>query len=68
MSANHVTLLLVDKGYYDFDYEVAKKQVLYDDTVKDKEGTNRLLSKFGLKSNTDLSIEELQEKAMNEIQ
>ena len=69
-----MTLLLIDKGYYDYDFKaVAKKQkqLLYEDTVKSEEETRSLLALFGIgtamKEPKDMDMEELQEYAMNDI-
>ena len=74
-TANQVTLMLIDKGYYDYDFKaVAKKQkqLLYEDTVKSEEETRSLLARFGIgtasqKEPKDMDMEELQEYAMNDI-
>lgn len=66
--------MLIDKGYYDYDFKaVAKKQkqLLYEDTVKSEEETRNLLALFGIgtamKEPKDMTMEELQEYAMNDI-
>ena len=66
--------MLIDKGYYDYDFKaVAKKQkqLLYEDTVKSEEETRNLLARFGIgvgqKEPKDMDMEELQEYAMNDI-
>ena len=68
-TANQVTMMLVDKGYYDYDFERVKavKQILYEDTVKNEEETRNLLARFGIgKKTEEKSIEELQEYVMSE--
>lgn len=66
--------MLIDKGYYDYDFKaVAKKQkqLLYEDTVKSEKETRSLLARFGIgvgqKDPKDMDMEELQEYAMNDI-
>lgn len=68
-TANQVTMMLVDKGYYDYDFERVKavKQILYEDTVKNEEETRNLLARFRIgKKTEEKSIEELQEYVMSE--
>lgn len=67
-------MMLIDKGYYDYDFkkvEPKKKQVLFEDTVKDKDQVRSLLAKFGIgtakKEPKDMDMEELQEYAINDI-
>ena len=59
--------MLIDKGYYDYDFERVKsnKQVLYEDTVKSDEETRNLLARFGI-GKPEQSIDELQEYVMSE--
>ena len=65
-------MMLVDKGYYDYDFERKKekvKQMLYEDTVKSESEVRGLLARFGIgqaKADSE-SLEELQEMAMKEI-
>lgn len=70
--------MLVDKGYYDYDFERVKvkaKQMLYEDTVKSESEVRSLLARFGIgqkNASQDAeerseSLEELQELAMKEI-
>lgn len=60
--------MLVDKGYYDYDFERVKavQQVLYEETVKSDEETRKLLARFGIGKPKEQSIEELQEYVMSE--
>ena len=64
-------MMLVDKGYYDYDFEHKKekvKQMLYEDTVKSESEVRGLLARFGIGAKVDgESLEELQEMAMKEI-
>ena len=65
-------MMLIDKGYYDYDFEYVKKaqpQLLWEDTVKTEAQTKSLLARFGIAIETkqdDMSIEELQQYVMNE--
>lgn len=63
--------MLVDKGYYDYDFERVKtkvKQALYEDTVKSESEVRGLLARFGIgQKKSEESMEELQELAMKEI-
>ena len=64
-------MMLVDKGYYDYDYErikVKAKQVLYEDTVKSESEVKSLLARFGFGQKKEESLEELQELAMKEME
>ena len=65
-------MMLVDKGYYDYDFERKKervKQMLYEDTVKSESEVRGLLARFGIGNaeRSEESLEELQEMAMKEI-
>ena len=65
-------MMLVDKGYYDYDFERKKervRQALYEDTVKSESEVRGLLARFGIgQAKVDgESLEELQELAMKEI-
>jgi hypothetical protein len=69
-TVNQVTMMLIDKGYYDYDFEHPKtkvKQALYEDTVKSEKETLGLLARFGIGKRKEESIEELQELAMKEL-
>ena len=64
-------MMLVDKGYYDYDFERKKekvRQALYEDTVKSENEVRGLLARFGIgQKRSEESLEELQEMAMKEI-
>lgn len=64
-------MMLVDKGYYDYDFERKKervKQALYEDTVKSESEVRGLLARFGIgQQKSEESLEELQTLAMNEL-
>lgn len=64
--------MLVDKGYYDYDFErnkVRAKQMLYEDTVKSESEVRGLLARFGIGSPkpSEESLEELQEMAIKQL-
>lgn len=61
-------MMLVDKGYYDYDFERVKAnaQLLWEDTVKNETETRNLLARFGIGKPKEQSIEELQEYVMSE--
>lgn len=72
-------MMLVDKGYYDYDFERKKEKVrraLYEDTVKSESEVRGLLARFGIgqakvadsaEPSDGESLEELQEMAMKQI-
>ena len=64
-------MMLVDKGYYDYDFERKKekvRQALYEDTVKSESEVRGLLARFGIgQKPSEESLEELQEMAMKQI-
>ena len=63
-------MMLVDKGYYDYDFERVKevaKPILVEDTIKSEEETRSLLARFGFGQKKEESLEELQEMAMKQI-
>jgi hypothetical protein len=65
-------MMLVDKGYYDYDFERKKekmRQVLYEDTVKSDDEVRGWLARFGIgqKRSDGESLEELQEMAMKQL-
>ena len=62
-------MMLVDKGYYDYDFERIKevaKPILVEDTIKSEEETRSLLARFGIGKPKE-SLEELQEMAMKQL-
>lgn len=66
-------MMLVDKGYYDYDFEIKKdivRQALYEETVKDESEVRGLLARFGIgqkRSESEVTLEELQKMAMKEL-
>lgn len=63
--------MLVDKGYYDYDFErkVKVERILVENTMKSEEETRSLLARFGfgIAEPKEESLEELQEMAMKQI-
>lgn len=63
--------MLVDKGYYDYDFERIKakvKQVTYEESVKSESEVRSLLARFGIgQAKSEESLEELQEMAMKQL-
>lgn len=68
-TANQVAMMLIDKGYYDYDFERnnAQSLLLYENTVKSDEETRDLLSRFGFGKPKEESLEQIQELAMKEL-
>ena len=69
-TANQVTMMLIDKGYYDYDFEHKKavaKQMLYEETVKSETEVRGLLARFGIGQKRSESLDELQEMAMEQL-
>lgn len=63
-------MMLIDKGYYDYDFERKKekvRQALYEDTVKSESEVRGLLARFGIGQPKAESLEELQVLAMKEL-
>lgn len=63
-------MMLVDKGYYDYDFERIKakvKQVTYEESVKSESEVRSLLARFGIGQPKKESLKELQEMAMKQI-
>ena len=60
--------MLVDKGYYDYDFErkVKVERILVENTMKSEEETRSLLARFGIGKPKE-SLEELQEMAMTQL-
>lgn len=78
-TANQVTLILMDKGYYDYDYkpiEIQTSNVIDLDTMEipSYDQTQHILSNFGVgiyakkKNLKDMSMEQLQEHAIQDMQ
>ena len=41
-------MLLLDKGYFDYDYEKCERELRWEDTVKSDEEVSSMLSMFGI--------------------
>lgn len=67
-SANLVQMMLIDKGYYDYDYEKEEPLVLVSTTRKTKEQINRILRNFGLPVQDEDEEEKLQQFIIREEQ
>ena len=57
--------MLIDKGYFDYDYQKVEKQVIWEDTIKSDEEVNDILSAFGL-GRKEKTEEELQQFIISE--
>lgn len=66
-SASQTLMMLIDKGYYDYDFEKMAKQIDSMDNAKTDEEVEDRLKKFGFNfgSVEDMNAEEIQEYAMN---
>lgn len=53
-------MMLIDKGYYDYDYEKEAKLILVSNTRKTKEEINQILRNFGLPVQDDTEDDKLQ--------
>lgn len=63
-------LMLIDKGYYDYDFEVVEKQITFESTIKTDEEVAEMTSRFGFgkkqKKLSEMTAEELQAHAIKE--
>ena len=59
-SASYIQMMLIDKGYYDYDYEKEDKLLLVSNTKKSKEEINQILRNFGLPVDEEADDDELQ--------
>lgn len=61
--------MLIDKGYYDYDYKVIEKKADFVDTEKSDSEVSSMLARFGIGKSQrpveEMSPEEIQEYAMN---
>ncbi len=67
-NADYVTLMLMDKGFYDYDYEVPKeinKRKTYEESVRSDEEIRDILGRFGW-GKKPLTAEQLQLEVMEE--
>ena len=58
---------LIDKGYYDYDYEIVAKLVWFEDTVMSDEEVKSKLRNFGWGYPKTDDIEGLQKYVINEL-
>lgn len=62
-------LCLIDKGYYDYDYELIEKPKDFVDTEKSEEEVSSMLARFGIGQKRqdikEMDAEQIQEYAMN---
>lgn len=65
-TANIVQMMLIDKGYYDYDFEIETPIILVSNTRKTKEEINQILRNFGLPVEEQTEDEKLQEHIMME--
>lgn len=61
-------MMLIDKGYYDYDYEKEEKLILVSNTRKTKEEINQILRNFGLPVQDDTEDDKLQSFIIEEEQ
>lgn len=61
-------MYLIDKGYYDYDYEKEEKLILVSKTKKSKEEINQILRNFGLPVQEETEDEKLQSFIIQEEQ
>lgn len=58
-----VMLQLIDKSYYDYDFEKVKKEIRWDDTVRSDEEIRGIMAGFGIgvaKKKPEMDTEQLQ--------
>ena len=61
-------MLLIDKGYYDYDFEKVQKIALASTTKKSKAEVNQVLRNFGLPVEEESEDEKLQQFIIKEEQ
>lgn len=63
-------MILLDKGYYDYDFEATEKQVRWEDTVMSEEETADMLAMFGMGPKAQKkpeTLDEIQGYVINQI-
>ena len=68
-SANYVTMMLLDKGYFDYDYEKTEKVVKWEDTVRSDDEIRDIMAGFGIgvkREKKPKTLEELQQYIIKE--
>lgn len=64
---NIVNFIMIDKGFFDYDFEPTAKIIRMEDTVKSEEEVVSLMQKFGIGTTAEASsAEKLQLLAMGE--
>jgi len=66
-------MMLLDKGYFDYDYEKTEKpeeQVNWEDTIKSDEEVDGILAAFGMKANRNepKTEEEIQDYILKQME
>lgn len=51
-------MILIDKGYYDYDFEAQEKPIVWEDTVKSDEEAANIAAMFGIGRKTSPKTEE----------
>lgn len=59
-------MMLIDKGYYDYDYEKEEKLILVSNTRKTKAEINQILRNFGLPVQEETKDDKLQQFIIKE--
>lgn len=58
-------MMLLDKGYFDYDAQKVEKPVVWEDTIKSDEEVADMLSMFGIGQKKPQTEEELQNYILN---
>ena len=64
-------MLLLDKGYYDYDFEVVEKPKVVTDwekTIKSDEEVQNILNIFGMGKKKEMTLEETQEHILKQME
>lgn len=70
-SVNYVTMLLLDKGYFDYDFEKVDAPVPvvnWEDTIKSDEEVQDILSMFGMGRKKPATVEEIQDHIIKQME
>ena len=67
-SCNLVTMILLDKGYFDYDAQKAEKPVVWEDTVKSDEEVADMLAMFGIGQKRPETEEDIQKHILNQME
>jgi len=62
-------MMLIDKGYFDYDYEQIAREARWEDTVKTQEELDEMLKGFGFggRKKAPESLEEIQDHILKHI-